>query len=63
MELEPWKLMIGLSVLIVLVGILVTVGATSPGEIVLVILLLGAFAVMVYFGYRIGKTIGASKSK
>lgn len=57
MSIEPWKLMLGMSGLLVVFGILVVldVSLTSPGELIPTLLFIGLILVMTYVGYKIGR--------
>ena len=65
MSIEPWKLMLGLSALLVVFGILVSLGIspTSPGELIPTLLFIVLVLAMTYVGYRIGRKFEFGSSK
>lgn len=54
MDLAPWKVMLGLSGILVVLAIASTVGGMGPGQLFAAILLAVVFVGTGYLGYRIG---------
>lgn len=57
MGIEPWKVMIGLSIVLVLIGAFAYLDITSPLQAVIYLVLLIGIFVAMYFGYRIGNAL------
>lgn len=57
MSLEPWKVMIGLSVVLAIYGLAVYLGISSPAQLVLYLILGGGILVAMWFGYRLGNRL------
>lgn len=58
MRIAPWKLMVGLSVVLVIVGVVVSLTGFSPLDIVVATFFGGSIIVAMYVGWRIGKAVG-----
>ena len=61
MRIEPWKIMIGLSIVLVIVGAFVYFGISSPIEMVIYLVLLAGVLVAMYFGYRLGNLLADNR--
>ena len=63
MVLEPWKIMIGLSIVLAIFGLFIHFDVSSPAEAAFILVALGAIAVLSYIGYRIGNAWGKQRAK
>ena len=58
MRIEPWKLMIGLAVLLIVIGALSATGTREPMEVIRLVTLIGVLIVLTFLGYKIGNHLG-----
>lgn len=61
MNVEPWKLMLGIAGLLVIFGIVVSFGGTEPGEFLRMFVYVMLFVVLTYGGYRLGNRLGENR--
>lgn len=52
---EAWKIMIGVTVLLIVFGVFVSLGLREPAEVAGAILVGSFFVITVYIGFRIGR--------
>ena len=57
MDIEPWHVMAGLTVLLVLIGAVTYFRETSPLQVVIYLLMFLAIIASMYFGYRLGEIL------
>lgn len=62
MAVEPWKVMIGLSVLLIVIGTVLHLGITEPTEFAALLLFGVLFLALTWMGYRFGKLLGERKA-
>lgn len=55
MDLAPWKVMLGLAALLVVIGIVAQIGRLGPVDILIGILFVGSILAAMYLGWRIGQ--------
>lgn len=57
MAIEPWKVMLALSVLLAVFGGAVYLGVTSPVQFIVYVILLAGILVAMFLGYRLGNIL------
>ena len=58
MKVEPWKLMIGLALLLVVIGAYSAIGTREPAELVQLLILVLSFIILMVLGYKLGNCLG-----
>ncbi len=61
MRIEPWKVMIGLSVLLIIFGVVISLRDLSVAQILFYGIILAGILAAMYFGYRLGNVLGKQK--
>lgn len=58
MDLAPWKIMLGLSGLLVIIGIVSHLWTLGPVDIIVGLLFVGMILAAMWIGWRIGRALG-----
>ncbi len=61
MGIEPWKVMIGLSILLVIIGAVLHFEITQPSQFAAIFIFGIIFLVLTYAGYRMGQLLAERK--